>query len=86
MSNRTMLEINHDYYPGTHAEEQAWLVNMLAYLRSGNPRMLPSGVTFFNMRHHSEDCPLGNPPLGWHNEAQPPAHRPASEDKGASQS
>lgn len=68
MSNRTMLEINHDYYPHTPAEERAWLVNMLAYLRSGNHRNLPDGVTFFNRRHHSEPCPLGRPPFGWHNE------------------
>ena len=81
-----MLEINHDYYPNSEREEQAWLVNMLAYLRSGNPRCLPDGVTFFNMRHHSEDCPLGNPPLGWHNEAQPPAHHQGSDTSEPSQS
>jgi hypothetical protein len=68
MSNRTMLEINHDYYPHTDAGERAWLVNMLAYLRSGAPRNLPDGVTFFGMRHHSETCPMGDPPFGWNNE------------------
>jgi hypothetical protein len=72
MSNRTMVEINHDYYPGSKGEEDAWLINMLAYLRSGNPRNLPDGVTFFNLRHHSERCPLGEPPFGWNNEKPNP--------------
>jgi len=71
MSNRSMLEINHDYSPHNEASAQAWLVNMLCYLRSGNPRNLPDGVTFFNRRHHSDPCPLGQPPLGWHNEGIP---------------
>ncbi len=71
MSNRTMVEINHDYYPHGELEEMAWLVNMLAYLRSGNPRNLPDGVTWFGMRHHSEPCPLGAPPRGWQNEKGP---------------
>jgi hypothetical protein len=71
MGNRTMIEINHDFYPKTQSEQMAWLGNILAYLRSGNPRVLPDGVTFFNMRHHSDNCPLGEPPLGWHNERPP---------------
>lgn len=68
MSNRTMVELNHDLYPHTPAGEQAWLANMLCFLRSGNPRNLPDGVTFFKMRHHSEPCALGEPPFGWFNE------------------
>jgi len=71
MSNRSMLEINHDYYPHSEMEQQAFLQNLLCYLRSGNPRNLPTGVTWFGMRHHSDKCPLGEPPRGWHNEAKP---------------
>lgn len=76
-----MLEINHDRYPYTEAEQQAWLVNMQAYLRSGNHRNLPDGVTFFNRRHHSDPCPLGKPPFGWDNEklAESPAVRTLEE-------
>ena len=71
MSNRTMVEINHDYYPSP-GDEQAWLINMLAYMRSINPRNLPDGVTFFNLRHHSDPCPMGEPPFDWNNEKPKP--------------
>lgn len=76
MSNRTMLEINHDRYPHGPEEEQRWLRDMLAYLRSGDPTTLPRGVTWFGMRHHSEPCPLPKPPRGWDNN-EPPAPLPA---------
>lgn len=70
MSNRSMLEFNHDYYP-RRQEETAFCQAILNYLRSGSPRDLPRGVTWFGMRHHSEDCPLGEPPRGWDNEKRP---------------
>lgn len=67
MSNRTMLEINHDFTP--HGEKQLlkWANDMLYYLSSGDPELLPPGVTWFGMRHHTEDCPMGDPPKGWNN-------------------
>lgn len=67
MSNRTMLEINHDYSP--HYDDESllkWARQMRAYLSSGDPKLLPNGVTWFGMRHHSEECPL-KPPKGWDN-------------------
>lgn len=67
MSNRTMLEINHDTTPHTEAEKDRWLRGMLHYLSSGDPESLPDGVTWFGMRHHSNECPMGEPPLGWNN-------------------
>lgn len=66
MSNRSMVEINHDY-----SIDAAWLDKMRRYINSGNPACLPDGVTYFGMRHHSEPCPLGEPPRGWDNEKTP---------------
>lgn len=70
MSNRSMLEFNHDYAPPRNddAELLKWAKKLLAYLGTGIPSELPRGVTFFNMRHHSQECPLGEPPRGWQND------------------
>lgn len=68
MSNRSMLEINHDYTPHTPEAKTRFLMGILNYLSSGDTDALPPGVTWFGMRHHSERCPLGEPPLGWRNE------------------
>ena len=67
MSNRTMIEINHDQYPQDVLSAEVWLNSILAYLRTGNVSALPKGVTFFHQRHHSAPCPLGEPPYGWYN-------------------
>lgn len=67
MSNRSLLEINHDTTPHNDDEILKWGKAMVQYLSSGDPRRLPNGVTWFGMRHHSEDCPLGEPPRGWNN-------------------
>ena len=67
MSNRTMLEINHDLTPRNDEELLRWARSMQHYLSSGNPSLLPDGVTWFGMRHHSSDCPMGKPPRGWNN-------------------
>jgi hypothetical protein len=65
MSNRTLVELNHDYTPGSSdAELLEWARSMLWYLNSGDKKLLPRGVTFKNMRHHSQPCPvakLGDP-------------------------
>jgi hypothetical protein len=63
-----MLEINHDYTPYTKQEKMDWIERICYYLSSGNPSLLPNGVTWFGMRHHTEDCAMGNPPRGWDNE------------------
>ena len=67
MSNRTMVEINHDTTPHGHDEIVRWANAMVHYLSSGDPKLLPNGVTWFGMRHHTTDCPLGDPPRGWNN-------------------
>lgn len=54
MSNRTLVELNHDYCPHATADLLQWAQAMQNYMSSGDPRRLPPGVTFVNMRHHSE--------------------------------
>ena len=77
MSNRSMLELNHDEMPTVSGEVLvAWAEMMAAYFRSGDPKHLPRGATFFNMRHHSEECPLGDPPRGWNNHSVKPTDQP----------
>jgi len=68
MSNRTMLEINHDTTPHTQEERERWVEAICHYLGSGDPKYLPQGVTFFGMRHHTQPCPMGQPPRGWGNQ------------------
>lgn len=62
-----MLEFNHDHVP-RDSETAEWARRLVLYLHSGNPTMLPHGVTYFGIRHHSDDCPLGEPPCSWDNE------------------
>jgi hypothetical protein len=71
MSNRSMLEFNHDYWPND-AELLDWAKQIQHYLNSGDPKLLPRGVTWFGMRHHSERCPMGAPPRGWDNREKKP--------------
>lgn len=73
MSNRSMLEFNHDRAPHGEAETDAFLQGLRGYLNSGDPKLLPPGVTWFGMRHHSEPCPMGEPPRGWQNDKLPNA-------------
>lgn len=71
MSNRSMIEFNHDYAPNNEDTRNAWLAGMLAYFRSGDPIHLPPGATWFGMRHHTDAYPLGVPPRGWENSLKP---------------
>lgn len=70
MSNRTLVELNHDYAPPQDdAGLLTWARAVRSYLSSGDPKALPDGVTFLNRRHHSEGCPVQTPRLirerGW---------------------
>lgn len=73
MSQRSMLEFNHDLAPPIRDNESllVWARQMALYFRSGEPEVLPAGVTFFARRHHSDECPLGEPPYGWDNQKRP---------------
>lgn len=59
MSNRTLVELNHDFCPrGDDDSLIAWARQMRYYLSSGNRTELPPGVTFKHRRHHSEPDPM----------------------------
>ena len=58
MSQRTLVEMNHDYCPPRDdAALLTWARAMRSYLTSGDKRELPRGVVFVNRRHHSERDP-----------------------------
>lgn len=59
MSNRTLVELNHDYCP-RDGEVERWGLAMQLYMRSGNKEFLPLGVAFKHFRHHSEPDPLNS--------------------------
>lgn len=59
MSNRTLVELNHDYCPPDEDRKLLiWARAMRVYMCSGDKEWLPSGVTFKAMRHHSEPDPM----------------------------
>ncbi len=59
MSNRTLVELNHDYCPPNNdIELLKWARNMRNYLCSGLKDELPKGVTFKHIRHHSSPDPM----------------------------
>ena len=59
MSNRSLLEFNHDHAPArTDDELLRWGRQIRNYLGNGDPQELPPGVTFRHMRHHSEPDPM----------------------------
>ena len=59
MSNRTLVELNHDHCPRHNPTELlSWAEAMWRYMGSANKDDLPHGVTFKHIRHHSEPDPL----------------------------
>ncbi len=58
MSQRSLIEFNHDFSPrGDDAALLAWANAMLIYLASGDPRHLPAGAVLLARRHHTETYP-----------------------------
>ena len=58
MSNRSLIELNHDYCPHDDAGYLALGRALAAYMRGGDREELPNGVTFKHMRHHSNPDPM----------------------------
>lgn len=54
MSNRSLLEFNHDYCPANDAECLALGKAMQSYMRAADGRELPPGVRRYDYRHHSD--------------------------------
>ena len=62
MSQRSLVEINHDYNPGNTDEQLlAWARKMRNYVRSGKKDELPEGIEAKWRRHHSDPCPFDEP-------------------------
>jgi hypothetical protein len=59
MSNRSLIEFNHDYCPKDE-ELLEWAKKIQTYLHSGDERELPRGLCLLEMRHHSELMQVGN--------------------------
>ncbi len=59
MSNRSLIEFNHDHCP--HDEEGVRDMGRMLrdYMRSGNAADLPKAATLLQMRHHSDPAPVG---------------------------
>lgn len=53
MSNRTLIELNHDFCP-RNEHLHPWAEAMQRYMKSGDESYLPQGVTLLGKRHHSE--------------------------------
>lgn len=61
MSNRTLVELNHDICPSPSMSDASlviWARCMATYIGSGDKSDLPAGVTFKSIRHHSEPDPM----------------------------
>lgn len=59
MSNRTLIEINHDNTHEIETRPEEFVAALTAYLRSGDVTRLPDGVVFrgvrvLGIRHHSD--------------------------------
>lgn len=58
MSNRSLIEINHDKVHAIEADHEGFVRALIDYLNSGSRRdadpMKDFGATVFGMRHHSD--------------------------------
>lgn len=62
MSQRTIIELNHDLCPRDNpAELLAWAMMMRLYMGGADQSMLPNGVTYLYRRHHADESPLPIP-------------------------
>jgi hypothetical protein len=54
MSNRTLVEINHDYCPSNDVEARDLGLRLTSYMRSGDIAFMPKGFVLVATRHHSD--------------------------------
>ena len=58
MSNRSLIEINHDFSGTVRRDQNGFLNTLLAYLGSASPENAAAlahfGIKVFGMRHHSD--------------------------------
>lgn len=60
MSVRSMLEINHDLMPKSMKEAETFMHHLSCYVRSGEAKDLPDGMTLVATRHHSGKYTTGD--------------------------
>ena len=58
MSNRSLLEFNHDYCPRDEASCLALGMALQSYMRGADVDFLPPGVERKHYRHHSQPDPM----------------------------
>ena len=58
MSNRSLIEFNHDYCPRNDEECLALGRALRAYMRGADTDELPQGVVRKHYRHHSDPDPM----------------------------
>lgn len=58
VSNRTIIELNHDYCPHNEKDAKEFGIRLWLYIRSGDSTLLPLGVRSFGMRHHTENVTI----------------------------
>lgn len=58
MSNRTLIEINHDFAGEIDREDTQFVIDLVAYLRAGGERAKENlqqyGIRVLGTRHHSD--------------------------------
>lgn len=84
MSNRSLIEFNHDFSHAIEGDQAGFVEALGGYLRSASPRNAAAlerfGVTIFGMRHHSDGFEIH---WGGHHASEPrsrstPITRPIS--------
>lgn len=58
MSNRTLIELNHDYCPRNDEECLKLGQALRRYMQSADTDELPAGVVRKHYRHHSDQDPM----------------------------
>jgi hypothetical protein len=76
MSQRSLIEINHDLSPQEDEESLlAFARSILLYIYSGDKGCLPDCMELKWRRHHSDPCPFDNP-LEFERQFPRSRHRP----------
>ncbi len=59
MSQRTLVELNHDFCPPNDIDALAvWARKIRRYMASGDKAELPYGVTYIHSHHHADPDPM----------------------------
>lgn len=59
LSNRTLIELNHDYCPKNERAAEIFGLKMQMFMMTGEESDLPQGAKLISWRHHSENFVIG---------------------------